>query len=95
MLFRSLGVFAASLAWGQQAISARSGMIHYIEGDATIDGTAIHPKFAAFPDVKNGQLLATGEGRAEVLLTPGVFLRLAENSSVRMLSNALQVFVRP
>ena len=61
----------------------------YIEGDVSIDGTAIHPKFAEFPDVKAGQLVATAEGRAEILLTPGVFLRMAENTSVRMLSNAL------
>ena len=84
-----LVLVAGSFAWAQNVISARSGMIHYIEGDVTIDGSGVHPKFAEFPDVKNGQVLATEEGRAEVLLTPGVFLRLSENSSVRMLSNAL------
>lgn len=36
-----------------------------------------------------GRELRTEHGRAEVLLTPGVFLRIAENSSVRMLSNKL------
>lgn len=81
-------VFAAG-AGAQSVISAHSGVIHYVEGDVTIDGTAVHPKFAEFPDVKSGQLLATEEGRAEVLLTPGVFMRVTENSSVRMLSNAL------
>jgi hypothetical protein len=64
-------------------------VIHYVEGDVTIDGGAVHPKFAEFPDVKPGQVLATEEGRVEVLLTPGVFLRLTENSSVRMISNSL------
>jgi len=34
-------------------------------------------------------VLATEEGRVEILLTPGVFLRLAENSSARMISNKL------
>jgi len=81
-------VFAAS-GRAQSVISAHSGVVHYVEGDVSIDGTPIHPKFAEFPDVKAGQLVATGEGRAEILLTPGVFLRMAENSSVRMLSNAL------
>ena len=80
--------FAAG-AGAQAVISAHSGVIHYVEGDVTIDGAAVHPKFAEFPDVKSGQVLATEEGRAEVLLTPGVFLRLTENSSVRMISNAL------
>lgn len=76
-------------AGAQSVISAHSGVIHYVEGDVAIDGVAVHPKFAEFPEVKSGQVLVTEEGRAEVLLTPGVFLRLAENSSVRMLSNSL------
>jgi hypothetical protein len=76
-------------AWAQSVISAHSGVVHYIEGDVAIDGSEIHPRFAEFPDLKNGQVLATEEGRAEILLTPGVFLRLAENSSVRMISNSL------
>lgn len=84
-----LAIGFAPRASAQSVISAHSGVVHYIEGDVSIDGTPIHPKFAEFPDVKAGQLVATGEGRAEILLTPGVFLRMAENSSVRMLSNAL------
>ncbi len=86
------GILAISLgphAWAQSVISAHSGVIHYVEGDVSVDGAPVHPKFAEFPDVKAGQVVATTEGRAEVLLTPGVFLRIAENSSVRMLSNAL------
>jgi hypothetical protein len=85
-------IMAASCApgaWAQSVISAHSGVVHYVEGDVSIDGTPVHPKFAEFPDVKTGQVVATAEGRAEILLTPGVFLRIAENSSVRMLSNAL------
>jgi hypothetical protein len=92
-MFRSTVVACAflcgSAAWAQSIISAHSGVIHYIEGDVSIDGTNIHPKFAQYPEVKEGQVLATDEGRAEVLLTPGVFLRLAEDSSVRMISNSL------
>jgi len=83
-----VGVGAAS-AWGQNAISAHSGMIHYVEGTVLLDGQAVEPKFAEFPEVKNNQTLATEEGRVEVLLTPGVFLRLSEDSSFRMLSNRL------
>jgi hypothetical protein len=83
------GLLFVGAAPAQSVISAHSGVIHYVEGEVTIDGTAVHPKFAEFPDVKSGQVLATEEGRVEVLLTPGVFLRLTENSSVRMISNAL------
>ena len=78
----------ASSAWGQQVISAHSGVIHYVEGQVTLEGQAVQPKFAEFPDVKNGQTLAAQDGRAEVLLTPGVILRIGENSSFKMLSNS-------
>src|SRR5450432_4262752 len=84
-----LAISLAPCAWAQSVISAHSGVIHYVEGDVSVDGTPVHPKFAEFPDVKAGQLVATTEGRVEILLTPGVFLRMAENTSVRMLSNVL------
>jgi hypothetical protein len=75
--------------WGQSAISAHSGMIHYVEGKVLLEGQPVDPKFGEFPEVKNDQVLQTEAGRAEVLLTPGVFLRISENSSFRMLSNRL------
>lgn len=81
-------VVGASSAWGQQVISAHSGVIHLVEGQVTLDGKTVQPKFAEFPDVKNGQTLAAQDGRAEVLLTPGVILRIAENSSFKMISNS-------
>lgn len=78
----------ASSAWAQQVISAHSGVIHFVEGQVTLEGKLIQPKFAEFPDVKNGQTLASQDGRAEVLLTPGVILRIGENSSFKMISNS-------
>jgi hypothetical protein len=80
---------AAVSAWGQNAISARAGMVNHVEGQVFIEGKAIDPKFGQFPQVNNDETLSTQEGRAEVLLTPGVFLRLDENSSFKMLSNRL------
>jgi FecR protein len=77
-----------SSAWAQQVISAHSGVIHLVEGQVTLDGTPVQPKFAEFPDVKNGQTLASQDGRAEVLMNPGVILRIGENSSFKMLSNS-------
>lgn len=77
----------ATSAWGQQVISAHSGVIHFVEGQVTLEGQAVNPKFGEFPEVKNGQTLAAEDGRAEVLLTPGVILRIAENSSFQMVSN--------
>jgi hypothetical protein len=34
-------------------------------------------------------MLSTGAGKVEMLLTPGVFLRLGENSQLRMVSPGL------
>jgi hypothetical protein len=70
-------------------ISARSGLIHYVEGQVYLDDQLVETKFGVFPEVKENQQLKTEEGRAEVLLTPGVFLRLGENSSFRMITNRL------
>jgi hypothetical protein len=70
-------------------ISARSGLIHYVEGTVYVGDQQVESKFGAFPEVKEKQILRTEEGRAEVLLTPGVFLRLGEHSSFRMITNRL------
>ena len=34
----------AALAAGQQMISAKSGLIHYLEGRVLLDGKAVEPK---------------------------------------------------
>ena len=89
----SLGVAALSLATvpvsGQSVISARSGLVHYVEGDVFLGDQKVEPKFGNYPDVKEKAVLRTELGRAEVLLNPGVFLRLGENSSFRMITNRL------
>ena len=64
-------------------------MVHYVEGKVFAGDQQIDEKFGNFPQVKENQILRTEEGRAEVLLTPGVFLREAEHSSFRMITNRL------
>ncbi|HYL35961.1 MAG TPA: hypothetical protein VEV17_08625 [Bryobacteraceae bacterium] len=83
------GVLAASSVYGQYVISAHSGVIQDVEGRAYLNDKAVDPKFGQFPDIKEGQQFRTEEGRAEVLLTPGVFLRMGENSSIQMISTQL------
>src|SRR5580658_4464835 len=90
----ALGVLALAAgsiaALAQSAvISARSGLIHYVEGEVYVSGQPVETKFGVFPEVKENQQLKTEDGRAEVLLTPGVFLRVGENSSFRMITNRL------
>ena len=81
--------FATAPVRAQSVISAHSGMIHYVEGDVFLAGQKVEPKFGNFPEMKENAVLRTELGRAEVLLNPGVFLRLGENGSVRMITNRL------
>ncbi len=87
----SLGLILTGSAWAQNVISAHSGTIHYMEGQVELDGQAVQQDTGKgqFGEVKTGQTLTVKDGQAEILLTPGVFLRVAENSSITMLSNKL------
>jgi len=82
-------VLAVPASWAQAVISARSGMVNFVEGQVQLAGQPVKLDGAIFPDVKVGQILTTQSGHAEVLLTPGVFLRLDRNTSFRMASNKL------
>ncbi|MGP8245129.1 MAG: FecR domain-containing protein [Bryobacteraceae bacterium] len=81
-----LGALAAS---AQPVISAKSGVVAYQEGQIALDGQPLEPSATHFADVKENGVLETAEGRAEILLNPGVVLRLGENSSLKMITNRL------
>uniref|UniRef100_Q01QB8 FecR protein domain-containing protein n=1 Tax=Solibacter usitatus (strain Ellin6076) TaxID=234267 RepID=Q01QB8_SOLUE len=68
---------------------ARPGMLNYVEGQVTIDGHSMGSKSVGQTEVEPGQILTTQQGRAEMLLTPGVFLRLSDHSAARMVSPSL------
>jgi hypothetical protein len=76
----------ADLPASGTAQPARPGTVNYVEGSVTVDGQAISPKQVGSVDLGEGQELTTGAGRAEILLTPGVFLRVGDNSTVKLLS---------
>lgn len=61
-----------------------AGMLNYVEGQASIGGQALSQNSAGSMELKAGQTLATQNGRAELLLTPGVILRMDGNSAVLM-----------
>jgi hypothetical protein len=63
---------------------AQPGMINYIEGQVSIGSQPLNPSAVGQADLQAGQALSTEKGRAEILLTPGVILRLDNNSSVMM-----------
>jgi hypothetical protein len=81
--------FLALPAVGQSVISTHSGVIHFFEGAVYIGDQPLESHLGRFPSVPQGAELRTAEGRAEVLLTPGVFIRVGARSTIRMVSNQL------
>ncbi len=76
-------------AGAQSVISTHSGLIHFFDGAVYLAGRPLESHLGRFPSVPQGAELRTAEGRAEILLTPGVFLRMGERSTIRMVSNDL------
>jgi hypothetical protein len=76
-------------AVGQSVISTRSGIVHFFEGSVYLDNQPLEPHPGRFPSVPQGAELHTADGRAEVLLTPSVFVRLGEKTTIRMVANEL------
>jgi hypothetical protein len=83
------GLLAGASLYSQQVVSAHSGVIHQADGQVVVNDKAVELKFGQFPELKPNQELRTEQGRAELLLTPGAFLRVGENSAIRMISNQL------
>jgi FecR protein len=80
----AIAAFGQGLTTRQPIISAKSGVIQYLEGDVFLNDRLLETKIGKFEEMKDGQILRTTEGRAEVLLTPGTFLYVGESSSVKM-----------
>ena len=68
---------------------ARPGTVNYAEGQVSLDGKAIGAKSLGSTEVAPGHVLQTANGNAEMLLTPGVYLRIGNNAAVRMVSPSL------
>jgi hypothetical protein len=79
-------LLAPVLMLGQSANPAVPGTLNYVEGQVSINGQVVNELSASSTQLHDGQVVATGNGRAEILLTPGVFLRLGDNSAVSMVS---------
>jgi hypothetical protein len=89
MVFWALTPLVGLSALAQSVISAHSGLIHFSDGSVFLDDQRLEQKTGKFDQMNNGSELRTQDGRAELLLTPGTFLRVGANSAIRMLSNQL------
>src|SRR5262252_7619893 len=79
----------AVLADGQSVISTHAGVVHFFEGAVYLGDQPLESHLGKFPTLPQGGELRTEKGRAEVLLTPGVFLRVGEKTTIRMIANQL------
>jgi hypothetical protein len=84
-----VGGLLCSPAFG--ANPARPGTLNYVEGTAYIGGNPLNDRKVGSTDLEAGQVLSTGQGKAEMLLTPGIYLRLGDNSAVKMVNPGLEL----
>lgn len=86
-----LAAMAVMPAWGDvpSRQTAVPGTVNYIEGSVSIGSQNLNEKSIGSTTLENGQSLTTADGKAEVLLTPGVFLRVGNQSAVTMLSPSI------
>ncbi len=69
--------------------TALPGALNYVEGNVSLGSRELDAKSIGSAELRSGQSLTTEKGKAEILLTPGVFLRVGDNSSVKMISPSL------
>lgn len=88
-LLAVLSGLAAVKLPAQLVISAQAGMINSTEGMVLLGDSVVQLTNGRFPQMKPQDVLSTSAGWAEVLLNPGSFVRLGENSSIRLVSDSL------
>lgn len=82
-----LAAILSAPAWA--ATPALPGTLNYVEGQAAVGDQALKAKSVGSVTLEAGQTLTTETGKAEILLTPGVFFRVAEDSSATLVSPSL------
>ena len=68
---------------------ALPGTLNYVEGNVSIDHEGVTPKSVGSTTLEPGQSITTDNGKAEILLTPGVYLRLGSDSSAQLVSPSI------
>jgi hypothetical protein len=73
----------------QAARTAVPGTVNYIEGQVSIDGAPMSIQQDGSAALRQDQVLSVASGKAEILLSPGSFLRVGSNSQIRMIAAEL------
>ena len=89
-MFRSTvlaAVAVMTVVGGAMAQETGSGTVTHVQGQAALDGKPLMTGSEDRVTLQAGQMLSTGNGRAEVTLTPGVVLRMDRSSVVKMVKS--------
>jgi FecR protein len=94
-----LGILSVVLLLGLAGLPARAdvsssravpGALNYVEGQASIGPQSVTSQSVGATVLQPNQVLTTGAGgKTEILLTPGVYLRVGSDSAVKMVSPSL------
>jgi hypothetical protein len=87
-----IGLAAAAVFVAPAANAARMavpGTVNYVEGQVSLNGNPIGTHQSGDTAMEAGQTLSTGQGKAEILLSPGAYLRVGSNSEVQMINPGL------
>lgn len=74
-------------------ISAKAGGVSYVTGAVRVDRMATKKRYvlAKGDEISDGDIISVGDtGNAEILLNPGSFLRLAENTDIQFADTNLE-----
>jgi hypothetical protein len=89
LLALPMSAMSAPSAPASNPSSVVPGTLNYVEGQASMNGEAVTAKSVGSATLEPGQSLETDRGKVEVLLTPGVFLRVGDESTVKMISPSI------
>ncbi len=85
----ALLAMTAGAGFSQAVISTQAGLINFTQEGVRLNNQAIEQKSGQLQQMREGDVLSTARGLAEVLLTPGVFLRAGGWTSFRLVSSRL------
>ncbi len=77
-----------ALAQGTNPAVRDSSALNYVQGQATLDGQPVTTNPNSTPQpLHSGDVLATTNGTADVMLAPGALLRLGQNTAVEIVTD--------
>ena len=88
-LCAGLLLFAVPALPQAYTVSAKPGVVNFVEGTVYLNGNKLSTKATRATFLAANDTLSTDAGKAEVLLSPGTFLRIGDDSEVRMVKLSL------